>query len=135
LDPLPVDVVTSPAVNAGKVRRRYWPGKSLELKIVAMMHERMARILALFEMKGATSLVLGSFGTGVFQNDVGVVARIWKDLLLKHNSRFKSSFREVVFCIPDERTSAVFAGALMPLGAGGGPGTSVPPGRGRGDVT
>jgi uncharacterized protein (TIGR02452 family) len=134
LDPLPVDVVTSPAVNAGKVRRRYWPGRSLEQTIVAEMHERMARILALFEMKGTTSLVLGSFGTGGFQNDVRVVARIWKDLLLKHNSRFKSSFREVMFCIPDERTRRVFIDTMMSRSAGGGPGTSVSPGRGRDDV-
>ena len=77
LEPIPVDIVTSPAVNAGEVRRLYPHRDGLEKKIEDAMRERMGRILALFEMKGATSLVLGSFGTGVLQNDVGMVARIW----------------------------------------------------------
>jgi uncharacterized protein (TIGR02452 family) len=100
LDAIPVDIVTSSAVNAGKVRRRYPHRDGLEKKIEDAMRERMGRILALFEMKGATSLVLGSFGMGVFQNDVEMVARIWKDLLINRDARFRSAFREVVFCIP-----------------------------------
>jgi uncharacterized protein (TIGR02452 family) len=122
LEPIPVDIVTSPAVNAGKVRKRY-PHRDggLEKKIEDAMRERMGRILALFEMRGATSLVLGSFGTGVFQNDVGVVARIWRDLLIKRDARFRTTFREVVFCIPDARTRGVFEAALFSGGGGRGP--------------
>ncbi|KAH9042764.1 hypothetical protein EDB85DRAFT_2139299 [Lactarius pseudohatsudake] len=45
------------------------------------MRERMARILFLFEQRGLRNIVLGSFGTGVFRNDVGMVADIWFDLL------------------------------------------------------
>jgi len=121
LEPLPVDVVTSPAVNAGKVRRRaLFPGKRLEEKIEDAMYERMGRILALFELKGATSLVLGSFGTGMFRNDVEMVARIWRHLLWSRDARFKSSFREVVFCIPDAQKRAVFE-AVWEGGRGRGP--------------
>jgi len=121
LDAIPVDIVTSPAVNAGKLRRRYLPTSGLEWKIEDAMRERMARILALFEMKGATSLVLGSFGTGVFQNDVGVVARIWRDLLRNRGARFRSAFKEVTFCIPDAQTKGVFEAALFSRGGGRGP--------------
>jgi uncharacterized protein (TIGR02452 family) len=77
-----VDIVTS-------LRRRYPHRNGLEKKIEEAMRDRMCRILALFEMKGATSLMLGSFGTGVFQNDVGLVARIWRDLLISRNARFR----------------------------------------------
>ena len=128
LDAIPVDIVTSPAVNAGKVRRRYPHRDGLERKIEDAMYERMGRILALFEMKGATSLVLGSFGTGVFQNDVGMVARIWRDLLINRSGRFRTAFREVVFCIPDAQTRGVFEAALYSHGGRRGP---YVPGHGR----
>jgi uncharacterized protein (TIGR02452 family) len=116
LEPIPVDIVTSPAVNAGEVRRFYPHRGGLEKKIEDAMHERMGRILALFEMKGATSLVLGSFGTGTFQNDVDVVARIWRDLLINPDARFRSAFRVVVFCILDAQTKGVFEAALYSRG-------------------
>jgi hypothetical protein len=45
------------------------------------MHERIARVLYLFHLQGAKHLVLGSFGTGVFQNSVELIARIFRDLL------------------------------------------------------
>ena len=131
LEPIPVDIVTSPPVNAGKVRRLYPHRDGLERKIEDAMYERMGRILALFEMKGATSLVLGSFGTGVFQNDVGMVARIWRDLLIKRDARYRTTFREVVFCIPDARTRGVFEAALFP--GGGRRGSYVPVFGGGGD--
>ena len=132
LDPIPVDIVTSPAVNAGEVRRFYPHRDGLEKKIEDAMRERMGRILALFELKGATSLVLGSFGTGVFQNDVGVVARLWRDLLMVRDARFRSAFREVVFCIPDARTREVFEAALYSRDGGRGSYVPVHPGGGDG---
>lgn len=52
-----------------------------EMLIAATMRERIARILHLFHIKGVRHLVLGSFGTGVFQNSVDLVADIFKDLL------------------------------------------------------
>lgn len=51
-------------------------------KVIALtMYERIARILYLFHAQGARHLVLGSFGTGVFQNSVELVAGIFRDLL------------------------------------------------------
>ena len=43
----------------------------MERKIEEAMCEHMGCILALFEMKDAMSLVLGSLGMGVSKNDVG----------------------------------------------------------------
>jgi len=52
-----------------------------ETVIALTMYERIARILYLFHSQGTRHLVLGSFGTGVFQNSVELVAGIFRDLL------------------------------------------------------
>ncbi|TFK26270.1 hypothetical protein FA15DRAFT_297980 [Coprinopsis marcescibilis] len=116
--PLEVDVVTSPAVNAKVVRGRLPRGTSLENEIEVAMHERMGKILALFERKHTTDLVLGSFGTGVFKNDVGMVAEIWRQLLYDPGARFEHSFRSVVFAIPDYKTLQVVQNAFTQRHAG-----------------
>ncbi|GLB33444.1 putative uncharacterized protein conserved in bacteria (DUF2263) [Lyophyllum shimeji] len=99
-EPIEVDVVTSPAVNAGVVRKSLMgklAAKGTEEKIERVMKERMGRILFLLEQQGAKHIVLGSFGTGVFQNDVGVIARLWTELLSAPGARFEHSFTRVVF--------------------------------------
>jgi uncharacterized protein (TIGR02452 family) len=107
LRPYPVDIVTSPAVNAGLVRKlsaRRYGRKSTEDRILSVMKERMGRILALFERVGTRNLVLGSFGTGVFQNEVYQLAKIWGELLFAPGARFADSFDLVIFAIPDALT-------------------------------
>jgi len=99
-------MLTSCAVNAGVARRKIHDGD--ESKIEVTMRERMARILYLFEQKGVDNLVLGSFGTGVFRNNVEVVARIWHELLVGDNARFRRSFRRVVFAILGHPTYLTF---------------------------
>ncbi|KAJ7496848.1 hypothetical protein FB451DRAFT_1208987 [Mycena latifolia] len=129
--PTRVDMLTSAAVNAGVVRQRQGGDKSegagkngiqahfkpvapaasakdVETAIEDVMRERMARVLFLFEKEGAQDLVLGSFGTGVFQNKVDVVARLWVELLAGPDARFKNSFQRVVFAIIDQKTWAIF---------------------------
>ena len=64
----------------------------------------MARVLYLFEQSGVRDLVLGSFGTGVFRNNVRVVASIWMDLLVVDGARFKGSFDHVVFALLGRET-------------------------------
>jgi len=70
-EPLEADVLVSAAVNAGVVRNSLYgrvTGKDKEeTRIEAAMKERMARILFLFSEQGVRNVVLGSFGTGVFQ--------------------------------------------------------------------
>ncbi|THH03621.1 hypothetical protein EW146_g10380 [Bondarzewia mesenterica] len=103
IEPYQVNIITSPAVNAGVVRQGAIPG-SEEAKIAQVMRERMARILFLFERQGVKDVVLGSFGTGVFRNSVEAVANIWVDLLVADNARFKNSFDHVVFAILGRET-------------------------------
>jgi len=89
----------------------------------------MARILFLFEQQGVRNVVLGSFGTGVFRNDVGMIADIWFDLLAEDGARFAHSFDRVVFGIIDQQTvkrfKAVFESRIEARGAAGlSPGTT-----------
>jgi len=103
--PLTADVLVSAAVNAGEVRRA---GKGPEGRIEAVMKERMGRLLFLFVQHGVRNLVLGSFGTGVFRNNVETIARIWADLLVVDGARFKGSFDRVVFAILGKQTFDTF---------------------------
>lgn len=102
IEPYKIDVVTSPAVNADVVRRG--AGANVEGEIARVMRERMARVLYLFEQSGVRDLVLGSFGTGVFRNNVRVVASIWMDLPVVDGARFKGSFDHVVFALLGRET-------------------------------
>ncbi|EIM80559.1 uncharacterized protein STEHIDRAFT_104844 [Stereum hirsutum FP-91666 SS1] len=106
-----VDVVTSAAVNAGVVRQNSQidhDGEGDEVDIEWAMRERMARVLFLFEIQGVDTIVLGSFGTGVFRNRVNMVARIWKELLWKGTGRFRNSFGKVVFAVLGKETFEEF---------------------------
>lgn len=112
--PLAVDVVTAPAVNAGAYRNHLRKQNIQEgVEIDATMRERMARILYLFELQGVRNLVLGSFGTGAFKNNVDVVAHIWKELLANEDARFRTSFDRVVFAIIDSETYQKFESTLV----------------------
>lgn len=107
LEPIEADVVVSAAVNAGVARRKY-----TEADIEVAMRERMGRILFLCESQGATDLVLGSFGTGVFKNSVEMVSRVWKELLVDEGARFKESFENVVLAVLGEETFKIFKGTF-----------------------
>ena len=108
--PHQIDVVTCAAVNAGVVRERAGDGSDPDTaaRIEGVMRERMARILFLFEQQGLRNIVLGSFGTGVFRNDISMIADIWFDLLAEEGARFGHSFDRVVFGIIDKRTAERF---------------------------
>jgi hypothetical protein len=67
--------------------------------IANTMYERIARLLFLFHQRGAMHLVLGSFGTGVFQNHIRLVAEIFYILLAAPGAPFKGKFETVVFAI------------------------------------
>jgi len=110
-EPIQIDVVTSAAVNAGAVRQTLngqVAGEAEEVKIGRVMKERMGRILFLFEKHRVNDLVLGSFGTGVFQNNVSLVAAIWAELLVAPGARFANSFDRVVFAILGRSTFVEF---------------------------
>lgn len=119
-----VDVLSCAAVNAGEVRRSAGGGTRpnrvanahLEVDIEKEMTERMARILCVFESQGVRNLVLGTFGTGVFQNKVDVVARIWAHLLIRPEARFKDVFDRVIFAITGQETFVEFQNAFAAWG-------------------
>lgn len=111
-EPYSVDVVTSPAVNAGVVRQRAVDPAQEQVRIEAVMKERMSRILYVFESHKVKNLVLGSFGTGVFKNSVSMVARLWCELL-GPGKRFSQSFERIIFGIIDARTCDVFKEAFQ----------------------
>jgi uncharacterized protein (TIGR02452 family) len=111
VEPIQIEVVTSAAVNASVARRTLHgqvAGEAEEVKIGNVMKERMGRILFLFEKHGVKDVVLGSFGTGVFQNKVSLVAAIWAELLVAPGARFTNSFDRVVFAILDRTTFEEF---------------------------
>jgi uncharacterized protein (TIGR02452 family) len=112
--PFKVDVLTSAAVNAGEVRKRIAcrDQSEVEWKIENEMRERMGRILYAFVEHKATNIILGSFGTGVFRNDVSVVAGIWADLLAVPGARFEKSFERVIFAITGTVTFDQFKAAF-----------------------
>ncbi|KAJ7231389.1 hypothetical protein B0H12DRAFT_1059348 [Mycena haematopus] len=110
--PMEIDVLTSPAVHSGLVRK-HAAGAAVERDIKRAMRERMARILFLFERRQVKNLVLGSFGTGVFQNDVDMVAEIWAELLCGPSARFASSFGYVAFAMVDSPTYLTFKDAFQ----------------------
>jgi uncharacterized protein (TIGR02452 family) len=115
MEPLEVDVLTSPAVNAGVVRKtvhgKLMP-QATEERIKKVMVERMSRVLFLLEKERVRNIVLGSFGTGVFQNKVDVVAQLWADLLTVPGARFGCSFEKVVFAILGRKTFVDFKDAF-----------------------
>ncbi|KAF7335691.1 DUF2263 domain-containing protein [Mycena venus] len=110
--PMVIDVLTSPAVHAGLVRKRA-SGAAVERDIKRAMRERMARILFLFERRQVLDVVLGSFGTGIFQNDVDMVAEIWAELLCGSQARFARSFHYVAFAVMDNPTYLLFRDAFQ----------------------
>jgi len=108
--PFDVDVLTCAAVNAGEIlKNTVGPTTSgVNVSIEKEMTERMGRILFLFEQKGVRNIVLGTFGTGVFKNDIATVTRIWASLLLLPTARFLDSFDRIIFAVTGEDTFANF---------------------------
>jgi uncharacterized protein (TIGR02452 family) len=116
--PFNVDVLTCAAVNAGEVRKTITvPVRSgLEVGIEKEMTERMGRILFVFEQERVRNIILGTFGTGVFRNDVAIVARIWAHLLIVPDARFKDSFDRIIFAITGDKTFSDFQSAFEAWG-------------------
>ncbi|KIM45473.1 hypothetical protein M413DRAFT_341446 [Hebeloma cylindrosporum] len=92
-----------------------------EVLIAQTMYERIARLLFLFHQRGAMHLILGSFGTGVFQNHVGLVADIFYQLLAVPGAPFEGKFETVVFAILGGATVSVFRDVFGEKAAPDGP--------------
>ncbi|WP_149179691.1 TIGR02452 family protein [Streptomyces sp. TRM49041] len=100
--PYTVGFLTSPAPNAGVIRRRT---PELAARIPAALASRAERVLETAAAHGYGRLVLGAWGCGVFRNDPAEVAGAFR-ALLTGDGRFAGRFEEVVFAILDRTRDA-----------------------------
>jgi uncharacterized protein (TIGR02452 family) len=96
-EPYSVSIVTSPAVNAGALRKNE---PSNFTSIQSTMQNRIRSVLAVARKHGHNTLVLGAWGCGVFGNDPYDVATWFSDALLE-DSRFAAAFNRIVFGVLD----------------------------------
>lgn len=95
--PYLVSVVTSPAVNAGAVRKNE-PSNMQSIR--STMETRIRSVLAVARQHDHNAIVLGAWGCGVFGNDPYDIAHWFADALLD-NSRFAGAFDRIVFGVLD----------------------------------
>jgi uncharacterized protein (TIGR02452 family) len=95
--PYLVDFITSPAPNAGAVRRNE-PDNIF--RIMPVLRERSEKVLALAAHQGCDVLVLGAWGCGVFQNEPVNVAQVFSEHL-HADAPFWGRFQKVVFAVLD----------------------------------
>ncbi|MFD4243485.1 TIGR02452 family protein [Streptomyces sp. NPDC058525] len=95
--PFRAGFLTSPAPNAGTIRRQE-PERAAE--IPQALARRAGLVLEVAALHGYRGLVLGAWGCGVFQNDPAVVAEAFRGLLA---GRFSGVFDQVVFGILDRK--------------------------------
>jgi len=100
-EPVPVSVVTSPAVNAGVVRRN--EPENID-RIEPVMKLRIEKLLALCRKHSHDVLVLGAWGCGVFQNEPAMIARLFHEAL---NGPFKNAFKRIVFAVKTNKDAII----------------------------
>ncbi|MEU5287995.1 TIGR02452 family protein [Streptomyces sp. NPDC020755] len=107
--PYTVGFLTSPAPNAGVIRRQT-PEEAH--RVPAALASRAERVLEVAAVRGYRRLVLGAWGCGVFQNDPAQVAEAFR-ALLGQGGRFGGHFEQIVFGIldrdPESAVRAAFA--------------------------
>ncbi|WP_340015918.1 TIGR02452 family protein [Paenibacillus sp. FSL K6-1318] len=103
--------ITAPAVNAGVVKER---GEADDLQIESVMKERIRYILDVAATNGHRTIVLGTYGCGVFRNEPAEVAKYFHDVFVGEG--FKDSFEQIVFAVYDrsagQRTLKAFQDRL-----------------------
>ncbi|MFJ9808938.1 TIGR02452 family protein [Streptomyces sp. NPDC101158] len=107
-EPFTVGFLTSPAPNAGVIRRRT---PELADRVPAALASRAERVLETAAAHGYRRIVLGAWGCGVFQNDPAQVAGTFK-AQLTGPGRFAGHFDEVVFAILDRTRDQATLGAF-----------------------
>jgi uncharacterized protein (TIGR02452 family) len=95
--PYTVDFITSPAPNAGAVRRNEPANRA---RITPTLSVRAGKMLALAAHWQCDALVLGAWGCGVFQNDPATVAAIFAGYL-RSGGAYAGRFRQVSFAVYD----------------------------------
>jgi uncharacterized protein (TIGR02452 family) len=95
-----VDFITSPAPNAGAIRKHEPENAG---RIPAALAERAAKVLSLAVLQGCEVIVLGAWGCGVFHNDPATVAAAFGNLL-GPGGPFHGRFHTVLFAVYDTST-------------------------------
>ena len=96
-EPYLVSIVTSPAANAGAVRKNEPSNVS---SIQSTMQTRIRSVLAVAKKHSHSAIVLGAWGCGVFGNYPYDVATWFANALLE-DSRFAGAFDRIVFAVLD----------------------------------
>ncbi|WP_189826011.1 TIGR02452 family protein [Streptomyces finlayi] len=96
-DPYRVGFLTSPAPNAGVIRRN---DPAQQHRIPQVLARRAERVLEVAVAHGYRRIVLGAWGCGVFQNDPDTVAGVFRELLTG-DGRFAAHFERVTLAVLD----------------------------------
>lgn len=99
--PVLCNFITSPAVNAGVVKRHE---QDREGEIFGAMDVRTDKMLALALSQGNETLILGAWGCGVFKNDPKEIAELFKKHL---HGKYKNRFKRVVFAILSKKEEMI----------------------------
>lgn len=91
-----VSFLTSPAVNAGAVKKS--EPQKFDL-IESTNRERARKLLWIADKENHQTLILGAWGCGVFQNDPHEIAQIFDNLL---KNEFANCFERVIMAIYDK---------------------------------
>lgn len=97
--PYKMDILTCPAVNIGAMINN----KRLEEMDSAKdtMLKRIDKLLATFFLQGASNLILGAWGCGVFRNDPKDVANYFAHYLM-NDGKYAHAFEKVIFAVYDK---------------------------------
>jgi len=100
-EPVCITIVTSPAVNAGVIRRD--EGGSTDM-LIPVMRVRIEKLLALCLSREHATLVLGAWGCGVFRNDPEEIAQLFLEAL---TGKFANQFQRIVFAVKTDKESII----------------------------
>jgi len=95
--PYLMSVLTSPAVNAGAVKRNLPNDIS---RIPELMLSRTEKVLKIAAFHQHEVLILGAWGCGVFRNDPKEIAGYFAHYL-KEGGSYAAAFRRIVFAVLD----------------------------------
>jgi uncharacterized protein (TIGR02452 family) len=96
--PYLMSIITSPAVNAGAVKRNL-PQEDVN-RMPELMLSRTEKVLRVAAFHQHEVLILGAWGCGVFRNDPKEIASYFAHFLLE-NGAYKNRFRKIVFAVLD----------------------------------
>ncbi|MCA8990132.1 MAG: TIGR02452 family protein, partial [Planctomycetaceae bacterium] len=104
-EPYLLSFLTSPAVNAGAIKKNERPKIP---QIRAVMARRIQYVLNVALENQYKTLVLGAWGCGVFRNDPAEIAELFSESLL-NDPRYQNRFRKVTFAVLDNEQEKIIA--------------------------